>query len=93
MSTAHKMILDFITNYMMEHDYPPTVREIAAGVGYASTSTVFCHLQNMRNMHLIDYNSDSQRTIRVPGYHYKKGEGRMEHGRKDNKRSGRGAIA
>ena len=91
MSTAHKIILDFITNYMMEHDYPPTVREIAAGVGYSSTSTVFCHLRNMRNMHLIDYVGDSPRTIRVPGYHYTK-EGRTEHGGKHNKRSERSAV-
>lgn len=70
MNTAHKIILDFVTDYMLEHDFPPTVREIAAGTGYASTSTVFYHLLNMRKVHLIDYEGDSPRTIRVPGYHY-----------------------
>lgn len=79
MSTAHKIILDFVIAFMLEHDYPPTVREIAEGVGYASTATVFYHLMNMRKVHLIDYNGDSPRTIRVPGYHYAK-EGRTERG-------------
>lgn len=70
MSTAHKIILDFVIAFMLEHDYPPTVREIAEGVGYASTATVFYHMLNMRKAHLIDYSGDSPRTIRVPGYHY-----------------------
>ena len=33
MSTAHKIILDFVIAFMLQHDYPPTVREIAEGVG------------------------------------------------------------
>lgn len=88
MSTAHEKILKYVIAYMLDHDYPPTVREIAEGVGYSSTSTVFCHLQNMRNMHLVDYVGDSPRTIRVPGYHYiyQPTEGRRRNGAgKDSK--------
>lgn len=81
MKAVHEKILEFITGFMLEHDYPPTVREIAKGTGYSSSATIFGHLLDMQKAQLIDYNGDSPRTIRVPGYHYIKfDEGRMGNG-------------
>ena len=37
-------ICRFITNYTATHSYAPTVREIGAGVGLKSSSSVYSHL-------------------------------------------------
>lgn len=40
---------------MLEHDYPPTTREIGDGVGYKSSSTIWGYLRDMKEIGLIDY--------------------------------------
>lgn len=37
----------FICQYVDEHDWPPTVREIGKGVGITSTSVVRYHLDRL----------------------------------------------
>ncbi len=82
MKEIHQKILDFVTGYLLECGYPPTNREIADGVGYTSTSTIFNHMRDMREAGLINYIDECPRTITVPGYRY------MVEGRKDNGRTG-----
>lgn len=62
-------ILIFIKNYIKEHGYPPTVREIGAGVGLKSTSSVQGHLKKMLELGMIetDVGIGYPRAIRVPG--------------------------
>jgi repressor LexA len=40
-------IWQFLTEYVRQHGYPPTVREIGESVGLASPSTVHAHLANL----------------------------------------------
>ena len=40
-------IWEFLAEYVGEHGYPPTVREIGESVGLASPSTVHAHLANL----------------------------------------------
>lgn len=81
MKETHRKILEFVTSYMLGHGYPPTTREIADGVGYTSTSTIFNHLRDMRAAGLIHYIDECPRTITVPGYRYIHiQEGRKERG-------------
>jgi repressor LexA len=40
-------IWTFLTDYVGQHGYPPTVREIGEAVGLASPSTVHAHLANL----------------------------------------------
>ncbi|HID32239.1 MAG TPA: repressor LexA [bacterium (Candidatus Stahlbacteria)] len=40
-------ILDFIRGFVADHGYPPTVREIARGVGLKSTKAVKVHLDRL----------------------------------------------
>jgi repressor LexA len=40
-------IWDYLVQYVDEHGYPPTVREIGDAVGLASPSTVHAHLANL----------------------------------------------
>lgn len=87
MKEAHQKILDFVTSYMLEQGYSPTTREIADGVGYTSTASVFHHLRDMRAAGLIHYIDECPRTITVPGYKYMKAEGRKEYGSTGKQRS------
>ncbi len=42
-------ILTFIEGHVARHGYPPTIREIGAGVGLASPSTVHRHLEKLED--------------------------------------------
>lgn len=73
METRQK-IYDFIVQYIQEHGYAPTVREIGKGVGLKSTSTVHGHLTRMFKMGMLETDTEcsSPRAIRVPGYRFVK---------------------
>ena len=70
MKEIHKKILVFVKQYMLDHDYPPTTREIGDGVGYTSSSTIWGYLRDMKEIGLIDYVDECPRTITIPGMHY-----------------------
>ena len=42
--TSKERIIQFITEYVSEHLYAPSIREICEGTGLRSTSTVYQHL-------------------------------------------------
>ena len=46
-------IFDFIKRHSAKHGYPPTVRDIGAAVGLASSSTVHAHLANLEKLGLL----------------------------------------
>lgn len=46
-SSRQKSIIEFIKQYQANNGYSPTVREIAKGVGLASSSTVHSHLERL----------------------------------------------
>lgn len=68
MKPAHKKIYDFVVDYMISHKYAPSIREICAGVGYRSTSTIHLYLQEMLQEGILetDVGFDKPRAIRVP---------------------------
>ena len=45
--TSKERILKFIAEYVAEHIYAPSIREICEGTGLKSTSTVYQHLINL----------------------------------------------
>lgn len=62
---------DFIVEYIKVRGYSPTVREIGAGVGLQSTSTVHTHLQKMFDSGMLETDHlGVPRAIRVPGYKF-----------------------
>lgn len=71
---TRKKIKQFIIQYMQEHGYSPTTREIGDAVGLKSSSSVFSHLQRMfRDGELeTDAEFGNPRAIRVPGYAFVK---------------------
>lgn len=62
-------ILQFIKNYMKEHGYSPSVREIGYAMGYKSTSSIKSQLDTMIALGMIESDAPrgTARAIRVPG--------------------------
>ena len=60
-----KKILEFVTEYMNENGYPPSIREICQGVGLSSTSTVHAHLETLKKNGLLEKADAKSRGIRV----------------------------
>jgi len=58
-------ILDFIKREIEQKGYPPSVREICAGVGLKSTSTVHAHLNHLEAQGLIRRDSTKPRALEV----------------------------
>ena len=61
-------IYRYIIDYIQEHMYAPTIREIGKAVGLKSTSSVAAQLVNLEGNGLIEINQDSPRAIRLVGY-------------------------
>jgi repressor LexA len=58
-------IWSFLTQYVDEHGYPPTVREIGEAVGLASPSTVHAHLANLERAGLIKRDPTKPRALEL----------------------------
>ena len=58
-------ILDFIKKEIEQKGYPPSVREICAGGGLKSTSTVHAHLNHLEQQGLIRRDSTKPRALEV----------------------------
>jgi repressor LexA len=58
-------IWNFLTEYVDEHGYPPTVREIGEAVGLASPSTVHAHLANLERVGLIKRDPTKPRALEL----------------------------
>ena len=57
-----QMIYEFVREFIADHGYPPTVREIGEAVGLASPATVQWHLNTLRHMGQIE---GEGRTLRL----------------------------
>lgn len=58
-------IWSFLTQYVDEHGYPPTVREIGEAVGLSSSSTVHNHLNQLERLGLIRRDPTKSRTVQL----------------------------
>ena len=65
-SKKREQILNFLTQFMNEHGYAPTVREICNAVGLQSTATVHYHLNALRDAGLIEMDEMKKRAISLP---------------------------
>lgn len=66
-------ILEYIKQYIQDHGYSPTIREIGDGVGISSTSGVHIYLKQMLDEGMIESDHEcSPRAIRIPGYKFVK---------------------
>ena len=58
-------IIDYIASTLRDSGYPPSVREIAAAVGLASTSAVHHHLSALEKDGLLERDATQSRAIRL----------------------------
>lgn len=65
-SSKKQEILQYVTNFIMENQYAPSVREICEAVGLQSTATVHYHLSALRREGAISMDALKKRTISLP---------------------------
>jgi repressor LexA len=65
LSAKRKEILDFIAEEVRQRGYPPSVREIGAAVGLASTSTVQSHLKTLERQGYLRRDPTKPRALEV----------------------------
>jgi repressor LexA len=60
-----------VEEYILQHRYAPTVREIGEMTGLRSTSTIHHHLKKLFNDGKLETDAEygTPRAIRLPGYH------------------------
>jgi repressor LexA len=68
MLTARQQeIWQYLVEYVDEHGYPPTVREIGDAVGLASPSTVHAHLANLERAGFLRRDPTKPRALELVG--------------------------
>ena len=65
LSERQNKMLEFITDFVKEHPYPPSVREIQLGCGISSTSVVDYNLHILRREGYIKRSPDISRGIQL----------------------------
>lgn len=67
LSERQELILSFIEEFIEEHDYPPTVRDIQRGCGISSTSVVSYNLDRLRDSGALSRDSEVSRGLKLAG--------------------------
>ena len=67
MTEPDKQMYLFIKDFFIQHMYSPSVREIMAGMGYKSTSTIHARLARLEEMGYIRKQQDAPRTMWIKG--------------------------
>src|SRR5437016_5090511 len=65
LSQRQETILAFITEYMDEHGYPPSIREIGAAAGISSTSVVDYNLKALERDGLLRRDPEVSRGLEL----------------------------
>jgi len=64
LSPKQERIINFVTTFLYDKGYPPTIRDIAAGCGISSTSVVAYNLNKLEQAGYIRRHSDISRGIK-----------------------------
>lgn len=67
LSERQQLILSFIEEFIEDHDYPPTVRDIQNGCGISSTSVVSYNLDRLRDGGHLNRHSEVSRGLSLAG--------------------------
>jgi repressor LexA len=67
LSDKQQRILQFIEDFIEEHDYPPTVRDIQYGCDISSTSVVKYNLDRLSEGGYLSRDSEVSRGLALPG--------------------------
>lgn len=69
---TQREMLEFIRQYLYEHGYPPSRKEIGDGVGLRSTSSVQKYIDRMLADRILETDAEAgaPRALRIPGMRY-----------------------
>ncbi len=67
LTSRQREIYEYVCQYVDEHGYPPTVREIGEAVGLASPSTVHAHLANLERTGYLRRDPTKPRALELVG--------------------------
>ena len=67
LTKKQKEVLTFIKKYIVQYGFPPSVREICAGLGLSSPATVHTHFKQLELKGAISKTKSKFRTIEVNG--------------------------
>ena len=65
LTKKQKLILDFIVEFSENHDYSPSYREIASGLGLSSVASVAEHIGNLVNLGALRKVPGAARSLEV----------------------------
>ncbi len=65
LTKKQQMVYDFILEFVDEHGYPPSVREISEKFGFISPSTAHFHIKSLKRLGVIDYQQHKTRAITI----------------------------
>lgn len=65
LTERHQKILDFLEEYVDQHSYPPSIREIGEATGISSTSVVTYYLKQLTEMGKIERDEKNSRALRL----------------------------
>lgn len=68
-------LLLFVDRFIKEHGYGPSYREVMAGMGYKSVSTVAIHIDGLISKGYLRKRDNSARSLEVVSSEYKAGSG------------------
>lgn len=67
LTSMQQRIYSFISSFLQERGYPPSVREIGEAVGLRSPSTVHFHLKKLSALGLLEIGAGKGRALRLTG--------------------------
>jgi len=67
LSPKQAQILEFLSTFLEEKDYPPSIRDIQIGCGISSTSVVDYNLRKLEEKHFIRRDREVSRGIEILG--------------------------
>ena len=65
LTKKQKRLMDFLQDFQNNHDYSPSYREIAAGLGLRSVASVAEHIDNLVQLGFLKRNSGSARSLEI----------------------------
>jgi len=68
-------LLLFVDRFIKEHGYGPSYREVMAGMGYKSVSTVAVHIDGLIEKGYLRKRDNSARSLEIVSSEYKPGSG------------------
>ena len=65
LTKKQKRLMDFLEDFQNNHEYSPSSREIAAGLGLRSVASVAEHIDNLVQLGFLKRNAGSARSLEI----------------------------